>query len=345
MDVVKSNIEKIGGTVNIQSRVGQGTILKIKMPLTLAIIPALIVTCGTLRYAIPQVNLVELVGLEKIEGESAIEYIQESPVYRLRGNLLPLVYLNKILENESQTNSDTVNIVVLQAGSCQFGLVVDSINDTEEIVVKPLGKQLEKVTTYAGATIMGDGKVVLILDAIGLARKAHVVDLEGRNSVRENASDQEDAKSADRQALLVFSPGNETRMAVSLSMVTRLEEFDLGMLENSDGKHVVQYRGDIMPLIFLSDVFGLNSSRKEEDALSVIVYSDQGRSVGVVVDKIIDIVEEVVTLKEGLVGQGLLGSIVVKDKVTDLLDVEGVIRQVDPEFYNNPTAATSNNME
>jgi two-component system chemotaxis sensor kinase CheA len=253
--------------------------------------------------------------------------------------------LNKVLGIESQTNSDTVNIVVLQVGSCQFGLVVDGINDTGEIVVKPLGKQLEKVTTYAGATIMGDGKVVLILDAMGLARKAHVLDQEGRNPVREDASDQEDAKNADRQALLVFSPGNETRMAVPLSRVARLEEFNLNMLENSDGKQVVQYRGDIMPLIFLSDVFGMNTLRKEEDTLSVIIYSNQGRSVGVVVDKIIDIVEEVVTLKEGLVGHDLLGSTVVQDKVTDLLDVEGMIRRIDPEFYNNPTAATSNNIE
>jgi two-component system chemotaxis sensor kinase CheA len=345
MDVVKSNIERIGGTAEIQSKVGQGAILKIKMPLTLAIIPALIVTCGALRYAIPQVNLLELVGLESIEGETAIEYIQGSPVYRLRGNLLPLVYLNKLLQIESQSKSNIVNIAVLQVGSCQFGLVVDGINDTEEIVVKPLGKQLENINIYTGATIMGDGKVVLILDAMGMAQRANVVDQESRDHIRKDAGDPEEAKNADRQALLVFSPGNETRMAVPLSRVERLEEFNLSMLENSDGKQVVQYRGDIMPVIFLSDVFDIKTSRKEDDILRVIVYSDRGRSVGVVVDKIIDIVEEVVTLKEGLVGQGLLGSTVVQNKVTDLLDVEGVIRRVDPEFYNNPAAATSNNIE
>ncbi len=345
MDVVKANIEKIGGTVDIHSKVGQGMTLKVKIPLTLAIIPALIVTCGALRYAIPQVSLVELFRLEVVEGESDIETIQESPFYRLRGKLLPLVYLSELLQIENQPNSDAVNVVVLQAGACQFGLVVDGINDTEEIVVKPLSKLLKGMTPYAGATIMGDGKVVLILDAMGVAQKAHVAYQEDRDPVREDIKDEKEAKGVDRQPLLIFSPGNETRMAVPLTLVARLEEFNQSMLENSDERPVVQYRGDIMPLIFLSDVFGMNTTEVKEGPVRVIVYSAQGRSVGVVVDKIIDIVEESVTLKKGAVRPGLLGSAVVQDKVTDLLDVEGVIRRVDPEFYKTRTVASSKNLE
>ena len=342
MDVVKTNIEKIGGTVEIHSQAGQGTTLKVKIPLTLAIIPALIVVCGSLRYAIPQVNLMELV---RLEGESAIEYIQDSPVYRLRGNLLPLVYLSEVLEIESQSHSGSVNMVVLQAGLCQFGLLVDAIHDTKEIVVKPLGKQLSEVNVYAGATIMGDGKVVLILDAMGLAQKAHIVDQVNRDQVRKEIHDLEEAQKVERQPLLIFSPGSETRMAVPLSMVERLEEFNLNLLETSDGQQVVQYRGEIMPLVFLSDIFGMETSRQEEGLMRVIVYSDQERSVGVVVDKIIDIVEEAVTIKKGSVGQGLLGSTVVHGKVTDLLDVEDVIRRVDPEFCTNETFVVSNPVE
>jgi two-component system chemotaxis sensor kinase CheA len=342
MDVVKTNIEKIGGTVDIQSKVGQGTTLKVKIPLTLAIIPALIVACGPLRYAIPQVNLLELV---RLESKSAIEYIQGSPVYRLRGNLLSLVYLNEVLEIGNQSESEAKNIIVLQAGSSQFGLLVDGIHDSEEIVVKPLGKQMNGVTTYAGATILGDGKVVLILDAMGLAQKAHVVGEGSRDHVRKDVNDFEGVAGADRQPLLVFSPGNDIRMAVPLSRVARLEEFDPNLLETSDGQQVVQYRGNIMPLIFLSDVFDIDASGKEEGTMRVIVYSDQGRSVGVVVGKIIDIVEEAITIKKGSVGQGLLGSTVIQDKVTDLLDVEDVIRRVDPDFYKNLTVATSNNVE
>ena len=341
MDVVKTNIEKIGGTIDIDSHVGQGTALKIKIPLTLAIIPALIISCGHLRYAIPQVNLIELARLEE---PSSIEYIQGSPVYRLRGNLLPLVYLNEVLEMENQSTSDSLNMIILQAGSCQFGLMVDAIHDTEEIVVKPLGNPLSGVTVYAGATILGDGKVVLILDAMGIAYKAHVAVQEGHDPVRKNADDPQETRNVEQQTLLIFSPGNEIRMAVPLSRVARLEEFDANLLENSDGQPVVQYRGTIMPLVFLSDVFGTDQSN-EEDTLRVIVYSDQGRNAGVVVDKIIDIAEEAVTVKKNSVGKGLLGSIVVQGKVTDLLDVESMIRRIDPEFYKNQPVAISNNIE
>ena len=340
MDVVKTNIEKIGGNVDIQSRVGEGTTLKVKIPLTLAIIPALLVTCSGLRYAIPQVSLVELVRLEAEEGKTAIEYIQGSPVYRLRGNLLPLVYLNQELGIGSAEDNDSVNIVVLQADTRQFGLVVDGISDTEEIVVKPLGKQLKGITAYAGATILGDGMVALILDAMGLAQKAHVLTEVGREQALNAEDRKSDAQAGDRQTLLIFSPGNNTRMAVPLSMVARLEEFDQHIVELSGEKPVVQYRGDIMPLIYLSDVFGLSSARDENETMQVIVYSDQGRSVGVVVDSIIDIVEESVNIKKGSAGQGLLGSVVVQGKVTDMLDVEGVIRQADPDFYENQLVAT-----
>ena len=179
MDVVKTNVEKIGGTVDVQSTRGQGTTVRVKIPLTLAIIPALVVTCGGDRYAIPQVSLIELVRLKADEVGKGIELVHGSPVYRLRGRLLPLVYLNrelKLATNESTTKDDgAVNIIVLQADGRQFGLVVDQINDTEEIVVKPLRKQLKTVKTFAGSSIMGDGKVALILDVLGLAQRASVI--------------------------------------------------------------------------------------------------------------------------------------------------------------------------
>jgi two-component system chemotaxis sensor kinase CheA len=220
-------------------------------------------------------------------------------------------------------------------------LVVDDINNTEEIVVKPLGKQLKRINAYAGATIMGDGKVALILDAMGLAQKAHVLTEELRDRAHKETADKEIEQTVDRQTLLIFSPGNETRMAVPLSMVARLEEFSRDMVEISGEKEVVQYRGEIMPLINLSKVFGMSSMRSEDETMQVIVYSDQGRSVGVVVADIIDIVEEAVTIKKGSFGHGLLGSAVIQDKVTDMLDVEGVIRQADPEFYENQLSLAS----
>ena len=212
MDVVKTNVEKIGGNVDVQSSRGQGTTVRVKIPLTLAIIPALVVTCCGERYAIPQVSLLELVRIEADKVSTAIELVHGAPVYRLRGQLLPLVYLDRQLKLEADSNrgrpSDgVVNIVVLQADGRQFGLIVDQINDTEEIVVKPLRKQLKVVKTFAGSSIMGDGKVALILDVLGLAQRAGVV-----TETRERALSKQVAESASQEAkqtfLLFAGPGD-----------------------------------------------------------------------------------------------------------------------------------------
>ena len=235
MDVVRTNIEKIGGTVDIESRPGAGTTVKMKIPLTLAIIPALTVTSGGDRYAIPQVSLLELVRLEGEQAQRGIERIHGAPVYRLRGNLLPLVYLDRAAagssrDAQSASRDGEINIVVLQADDRQFGLVVDAIHDTEEIVVKPLQKQLKGISVFAGATIMGDGKVALILDVLGLAQRANVV-----SGVRERALSEKPAGAAepagDRQTVLLFATRDGGRMAIPLSLVARLEEFPRSALE------------------------------------------------------------------------------------------------------------------
>lgn len=344
MDVVKTNIEKIGGTVDIHSKAGHGTTLKIKIPLTLAIIPALIVTSGGDRYAIPQVSLLELVRLEGDQARKGIETIHGAPVYRLRGNLLPLAYLNRELLVEDQrahgVDNDAVNIVVLQADDRQFGLIVDEINDTEEIVVKPLGKQLKGISTFAGATIMGDGKVALILDVLGIAQRANVVS-EVRDRALTDKVKTTQEQSLDRQTLLLLGIGENGRMAIPLSMVARLEEFPSSMVEKAGDQEVVQYRGQILPLIRLSEVIHTYSSSTAEaqDPLQVVVYSEHGRSVGLVVDRILDIVEETLAVQRRSSSHGLLGSAVIQQRVTDLLDVHGIIQSADPAFFEQALAA------
>jgi two-component system chemotaxis sensor kinase CheA len=346
MDVVKTNIEKIGGTVDLQSKSGAGTTLRIRIPLTLAIIPALVITTGGDRFAIPQVSLLELVRLEPEQARKGIESIRGTPVYRLRGNLLPLVHLNKQLRTENADNpgDGTVNIVVLQADERQFGLVVDEINDTEEIVVKPLGKLFKGLTTFAGATIMGDGRVALILDVMGLAQRSNVVSDNKDKSVHETASHNTDARS-DRQAMLLFRVSEARRMAVALSQVARLEEFPTSAIEYSGGQQVVQYRSRIMPLISLSDAladprFGLareNTAKVAGETIQVIVCNKRGSgsgddsSIGLVVDRIMDVVEETLSIQRNIIRPGVLGSAVIEKKVTELLDVEAVIRTVLPE--------------
>ncbi len=335
MDVIKTNVEKIGGTVDVSSVLGKGTSIKIKIPLTLAIIPALIVHCGGDRFAIPQVSLLELVRLDGDAAKRSIETVHGAPVYRLRGNLLPLVFLSETLRvTATSTVHDPINIVVLQADDQQFGLVVDGVNDTEEIVVKPLGKELKGISAFSGATIMGDGRVALILDILGVAQRSGVLS-RARGRARGDAHAASAARAADAMTLLVYRTASGGRVAVPLTMVARLEELPAMSVERSAGKPVVQYRGQILPLVDLRE----NSPDRDKDApLQVIVYSEGGRSVGLVVDQIVDIVEEAVTIKKTGNKHGFLGAIVVQGHVTDLLDVREIIRAADPDFFDQTAA-------
>lgn len=329
MDVVKTNIEKIGGTVDIHSHAGRGTSLKIKIPLTLAIIPALVVTSGRERFAIPQVSLLELVRLEGEAARKGIERIHDTTFYRLRGNLLPLVFLNRALDLPATDDvNEVVNIVVLQADDRPFGLVVDGICDTEEIVVKPLGKELKGLNAFAGATIMGDGRVALILDVLGIAQQSNVVGASSRERALVDKSTAEKDTGTPPETLLLFRVGADTRMAIPLSMVARLEELPRTSIESAGGCDVVQYRGAILPLIELNRELGGGASATE-DSLQVIVYTENGRSVGFVVDQILDVVEETITVRRKAHRSGVLGSAVVQGRVTDLLDVHGVINSME----------------
>ncbi|MCI0699857.1 MAG: chemotaxis protein CheA [Planctomycetia bacterium] len=343
MDVVRTNIEKIGGTVDIESVVTRGTTVKMKIPLTLAIIPALTITTAGDRYAIPQVSLLELVRLEGEQVRKSIEQIHGAPVYRLRGNLLPLVYLSRELQVEStRRENGEVNIVVLQADDRQFGLVVDDIHDTEEIVVKPLQKQLKGITVFAGATIMGDGLVALILDVVGLAQRASVI-----SGVRERALTETPATAAEqggnRQTVLLFATNRGERMAVPLALVARLEEFPRSAVEKVGGQDVVQYRGEILPLLHVGRVLrgARNNTRARkqrtraatmtDDKVQVVVYIGDKQRVGLVVGRIIDIVEATITTRAPANRPGVLFNAVVQDRVTEFLDIEGIIRKQNGE--------------
>ncbi len=330
MDVVKTNIEKIGGTVDVTAVRGRGTTLKIKIPLTLAIIPALIVTAGAERFAIPQVSLVELVRLEGKAAEAGIEMIQEASVYRLRGNLLPIIYLNRELKlggKGSKSADDSINIVVLQADDRQFGLVVDEINDTEEIVVKPLGKQLKGISCFAGATIMGDGKVALILDILGLAQLASLAG-ESCDHTAASAKGGASESAQQRESWLLFRVGDHGKLAVPLSMVSRLEEFDPATIEISGNQQVVQYRGEIMPLVSVAEALQLPAQTSREGPMQVVVHSEFGRSVGLVVDEILDIVDQHVSVNKNSSNTRLLGSAVIQQHVTDLLNVPELVMSI-----------------
>ncbi len=326
MDVVKTNIERIGGTVELSSRHGHGTTLKVKIPLTLAIIPALVVHLGSERYAIPQVNLLELVRLEAAQARTAIADVHGTPVLRLRGDLLPLVHLRTVLdEPKPAVESEVVNVVILQADDRPFGLIVDGVSDTEEIVVKPLSRELKTVTTFAGATIMGDGRVALILDVVGVAQRANVL-TESRERAVSLASKGTglDQQNGAKDALLLLTRGANERLALPLDQVSRLEEFARGSVEQAGDNQVVQYRGEILPLISLDAVLGPCPTGAEDDGespLQVVVFSQGGRSVGLVVGRILDIVQDSIVVKPTGKRHGVSGTAVIDGRVTQLLDV------------------------
>jgi two-component system chemotaxis sensor kinase CheA len=326
MDVVKTNIERIGGVLDVASEPGVGTTFRIKIPLTLAIIPALMVGCRGGQFAIPQVNLDELVRIDREDVATEVEWIHGAAVHRLRGQLLPLVDLAQVLGVGTTVidGSAAVNVVVLQADGRRFGLVVDDITDTQEIVVKPLGAHVKNIDTFAGATILGDGRVALILDAVGLAQHAHVG--AGAAQEQEVVDDDADRSRRVRESVLIVDLGAGHRGAVMLSTVARLEQLPCAAIEASSRGPVVQYRGELLPLVSLSALAGIGTGRPlvpgQDGELDVVVWTGPAGQVGLVVDRILDIVDEHLDLSVG--GDGSVIA-VVDGHVTDVIDVGALL--------------------
>jgi two-component system, chemotaxis family, sensor kinase CheA len=335
MDVVRSNIERIGGSVEAQSVAGQGTTFKVKIPLTLAIIPALFVNSAGERFAIPQVNVSELVRLGPDEAGHRIESIHGAPVYRLRGRLLPLLYLRAELGQppaDATAEARAVNIVVLQTDEQQFGMVVEGVSDSAEIVVKPLGPHLKAIPAYAGATIMGDGQVALILDVVGLAGRADLLsDETARVLAAASAGEEPDA---DHQSLLLVSTVDDGRLAIPLEAVDRLEKFPLDAVETMGDHEVMQYRDVLLPLVRVSEVL-LDRRRSPRRAtaeqggpetdLQVVVHRYGDRQAGVVVHRILDVVDQAMDL-EPATRAGVIGTMVIEGRATEVLDVEAILQ-------------------
>ncbi len=336
MDVVRTNVERIGGTVDLTSTPGMGTTFRIKIPLTLAIIPALLVGCREQRYAIPQANLLEMVQLRTSDGHSDIEQIGGALVYRLRGKLLPLVRLDETLGYTPLAGgeeTEAVSIVVLQADGLLLGVVVDDVFGTEEIVVKPLGQHVKQVPLFAGATILGDGSVALILDVIGLASTAKVEEVTAGLGLVGDGAD-ETARVGERSTFVLLRVGRERRIAVPLKAVSRLEEAPLDAVEQAGTGRVMQYRGDLLPLVALASILpGLDGDAddageegEEARSVPVVVYSDGERHLGLVASEILDIVDGIFEVRSVGASPGILGSTVVHGHVTDVLDVRAAYK-------------------
>jgi two-component system chemotaxis sensor kinase CheA len=317
MDVVKTNIERIGGTIELRSKEGRGTTFTIKIPLTLAIVSALIVQAGGERFAIPQIGVVELVRVgDEHEGSTRIEMIKEAPVLRLRDRLLPLVSLSSLLRlREAPVGGLKGYVVVMQVGANVFGIVVDRVFDTEEIVVKPVAPILRHITMFSGNTILGDGSVIMILDPNGVARGAGIT-AEGRVEDQQTVNVSAGIRSDSSTSLLLFRAGDQTPKAVPLGLVARLEDIPVERIEMSGGTPVVQYRGQLMPMVPIAGHWEAPESGRQ----AVLVFTEGQRSMGLMVDEILDVVEEALVIQPGSDRLGYLGSAVISERVTDVID-------------------------
>jgi len=307
MDVVRTNIEKIGGTVDLTSQYGVGTTIRLKIPLTLAIVPALIVHSGESdgRFAIPQVKLVELVRVDQ-GTEQKIERLQGSPVFRLRGEILPLVDLNTVLglKGVPLEEKGIFNIAVLNADNYYFGLIVDEIQDTADIVVKPLSRLLKSLHVYSGATILGDGSVALILDVLGLAKVAQIRNestQSGASAAMSSIGQSASAAQSDRQDFLLVRVGSVTKHALVLGYVNRLEEFRQTQIDVTGNHRVVRYRDAILPIVSANQQLGLPlKSYQPDDMVSVVVVERGGHLYGIEVDEILDTLSTAANLDRSL---------------------------------------------
>lgn len=392
MDVVYSNLSKLGGSVDIESKVGVGTTIHIKLPLTLAIIPSLILEVGDARYAIPQVNLVELVRIPIHQVKDRIEKIEEASLLRLRGELLPLVRVADVLnvqrtytdkntgdtltdrrksisdrrtldtrpavegENEQETeNRRTVqidrrkdmdnayNIVVVNAGDMNYGLIVDNLLDSEEIVVKPLGRHFRGIHTYAGATILGDGQAALILDVMGLSSAMNLKVV--KEKIKEASLVHKLEKSKDAQSLLLVHNAHEEQFAIPLGLVSRLEKIKKDDIEITSGKQTIKYRGSSLLLCSIEEVANVKA-REDVDSPFVIIFPFAGKEVGVLISQIVDVVDSSVEIDEETFKQpGVLGSAIILEKTTLLLDLYGIISAIMPDWVSEHQANLENKSE
>lgn len=356
MDVVKTNIERIGGLVDVESTVGHGTTFRIKIPLTLAIIPALVVNTHHQRYVIPQANVQELVQLGETEGDR-IEHVHGAEVFRLRGELLPLIDLRAQLEHPA-SEDDRAVIAVLQADGRTVGLVVDTVVGIEEVVVKPLGKQLRDIGLFAGATTMGNGGIALILDVAVLAQRAGMLSTTPNDVLGAGAGDEtspladhsgtsdDGLPGPDTVPLLLVRLADGTLAAMALAAVRRLEKIPTAAVDRVGTSYVVNYRDGLLPLVHAETALAAARDRAgdeaddERDVLTVIVCRVEGVTAGLVVSAIVDIVEgEQLATTRTAHGTHETAPVVIDGHVTEQLDLQDVLLAVDPHLLVHTTSS------
>lgn len=320
MDVVKSNIEMAGGSVEVYSEIDAGSTFKVTIPLTLVIIPTLIIKLKELSFAIPQNSIVELI---RVKAQN-ISKIDDVMVYRVRGELLPILSLYELLELPNKAYAKgIIQIIIIEVNDCRFGIIVDEIKSTQDIVVKPLSNKIKELRIYSGVTILGDGGVALILDLNELAQRANICN--ESITLGQDLKSVTKQKEADTHLVLLVENFNKTQVAVPIDIVKRLEKFSLKNIEHISGRNFVQYHGKILTLIKLSELINQDNSilEAEKNTIDVFVYAnDDYPNIGIVVDKILDSSKENILEPQGGIRLGVKGTKIINNKITEILDIE-----------------------
>lgn len=368
MDVVRSNVEQIGGTVELSSEVDHGTTIKMTLPLTMAIVSCLIVQSGKERFAIPQINLEELVMLKPDDYATMLGYIQEREVLKLRGELLPLISLSQGLsiqgnevplykkliaklergqlenkelslstqgynlqeETDDFTTEDAIRILIVSVGINKVGIIVDSIVGSEEIVVKPMPEFLNHLNFFSGATILGDGTVAMILDTLGFIQTNRLSFTEHKS----NAFQQENGKKAmeETQSLLIFDNGTEEQFAITVPLIQRVDEINLNQIQHVGNKEYIDYRGQQMRILRLADFLPIQQPEYETETLSIIIPKETRIPVGILINQVIDTKTLAIDLAQSSIqGMGVLGSTIIEGKITLLLDLYSLLEMGEPD--------------
>ncbi len=361
MDVVQTNLNKLGGSIDIDTEFGTGTTITVKLPLTLAIIPSLLLSAGEDKFAIPQVNLVELVRIATSDAQRKIERVGNAMVIRLRDRLLPLIKLSDVIDESATLEyndvsdltagaadggdaSAAINIAVVMAGNLQYGLIVDNLLDTSEIVVKPLGRHLQECKAYAGATILGDGHVALILDVIGISEMMELVSL-AANEYDLNEEEVEDifdenVDVRDKQTLLIVHNAPNEPFGIPLGLVARIEKISAGEIEETAGRKTVKYRDGTLPLFRLEEVATVTPVPEASNYV-VVVFKVGGREVGMMLSEILDVVETDAKIDDVTHKQtGIFGSAIINNRITLLIDLYGMVYSLMPNWLEEHKGET-----
>jgi len=327
MDVVKANIEKLGGSIEINTVLGKGTNVKIKIPLTLAIIPALIVTSGDYRYAIPQVNLKELVN---VDPDKDLLKVGNTEFYRLRGEIIPVLRLSEVLKVNGKTKEQR-NLVILNTGERFIGLLVDKIFASEEIVVKPLGRWFKNIPIYSGATIMGDGKLALILDVISLSQFVGI-SIEEIEKTYESTSLIIKTSAKETIILLLFDVGKD-RFALPIALISRLDKIKADEIQISGGKEIIIYRNQVVPIIRLENYLPLKEVPLQEN-YNILFFTERGKTCGILCTNIVGTLETTLEIEEGIYTHpGILGHRIIDGRTTLFIDIYKIIEMYDPDWF------------